>query len=685
MMNDYFRNKYFRDKFLIVLATGLWTLFVSHTSVAQLVITSPLNNQVVQRSQKDSAIISITGYTYCPYKKVDITLEPRSGTLAKASVHTVPESQLNSGFMHTQIKARTGWYRLQMTATRPDGQQDTISIPRVGVGEVFLVAGNSNAMGVPDLGALSASDNVVTFDTVNKILNGDIITVASDEPMRMPVFSRYTNTGFSYPTGETSWIWGELGDMIYKRFGTPVLFFNAGWAAANSINYRDAASGKDAFNHYVGKIWPYKQPYTNIHNTLQYYHSWLGVRAVLWSHGENDAYHLHMNKADYLNNMQYVIGRVREDFGFNVPWVIGLSTATKGEDKPYAPIIEAQTALGKLPGFNTWPGPDTDTIQIPRRGHGHFENIAGGVQGISLSARAWNRSLPDSFFKSVAPIQPKYAIHTGVVPASIFPGGSFTLPFVSTNAIPSLVQAELLNDRGMFVAIVGTGTSSPLKISIPSGVLNGSYRIRIVATKPILVGTASEVIDIHRKYNAVGYIRALSKKQVDDKIEFSWVMSANPGVTKITLQKSTDYFSYDDLEQFPASDNQEDSGVYAYTDTDTDDSKVSTYYRIRMDYDDGSVRYSGGLVIFREDAPPSFVIFPNPTPNQNFFLRSEIPGQAFTCSLFDMAGREHAVVTDENEIIGLTLVKPVYSVSSGVYILKIKTDSGTSTQRVVFR
>ena len=161
------------------------------------------------------------------------------------------------------------------------------------------------------------------------------------------------------------------------------------------------------------------------------------------------------------------------------------------------------------------------------------------------------------------------------------------------------------------------------------------------------------------------------------------MMSANPGVTKITLQKSSDYFSYIDLIQFPATGNQEQSGVYAYADTDPD--QVTMYYRIRMDYSDGSVKYSGGLVIFRDDAPPNFVVFPNPTPNQSFFIKPEIPDQAFSCSLFDVTGREHTVVTDVNEIIGLVMVKPVYSVSAGIYILKIKTETGITSQRIFFR
>jgi hypothetical protein len=681
-MIERFQERTYRENIVRCLSSIGFLLFLSKTLSAQVIITSPVNNQVVQRGLTDSASIAITGYAYQPYRSIDIKLEPQSGNTAKATQQTVPEKQVSQGFFRTQIKTRTGWYRLSITATRTDGRQDTASISKVGIGEVFLIAGNSNAMGVQDLGAVSGSENVVSFDTVNKYLNNENITVAFDEPMRSAAFRQFASKNFAYPAGETSWLWGEFGDLLFKRYGTPVLFVNAGWAAASSINYREAASGKDTFNNYVGKNWPYRQPYSNIPNTLRYFNSWLGIRSVIWSHGENDAYHVKIDQASYFGNIQYLIQRTREDFGFNVPWVIGMSTVTRNENKPYPPVIQAQMALGKLKGFNTWLGPDTDTIQVPRPDHGHFENVKGGIQGLTLCAKAWNRSMPDTFFKSIAPIQPRAFIHTGVVPASAFQGSSFTLPFASTeiSATPTY-RAELIDQFGRFVVIVGTGNGSPLNINLPIGLLDGSYRIRVVGTNPILVGTTSELFEVNRKHITIGYIRRLTTEERDGKMEISWLMAANPGVRQITLQRSPDHHAYTDLKQFSAIENQTNSGVYAYTDHIE---KTSVYYRIRMDYTNGQTAFSGALAIFRENGPPRFIVFPNPATDQYFFLRPERSGEVFTCSLFDVSGREYTLVADESQVIGLTIIRPVYALAAGMYILKIKTESGTSIQRVVF-
>ncbi len=668
---------------VVWLVAIVFTTFTLPPVYAQITITSPVNNQVVQRSLTDSATISVTGYAYRPYQDLNVKLVSESGA-AEQSVD-FPSAQRMSGFFQTQVKTGKGWYRILVTGTKTDGRQDTVSVKRVGVGEVFLICGNSNAMGLPRLGAIGGSENVISIDTVNKHLNTENITVAIDEPMRSPVFTQFKSASYSFPTGETSWLWAELGDMIYKRFGTPVLFLNAGWAAASSINYQEAASGKDTYNTYVGKNWPYKQPYTNIVNTLQYFHSWLGIRSVIWSHGENDAHYLKIDQASYYNNIQYVIQRSREDFGYNVPWVIGLSTAGGIESKPYAPVILAQKALAGLKGFNTWLGADTDTIQIPRPSHGHFENIQGGTQGLSLAAKAWNRSLPDTFFRSVVPIQPGAAIHTGAVPAQTFPGASFPLPFVTTGTTPNslMIQAELLTESGMFVALVGTGKSTPLAIQLPRVLPDGHYRIRLTGVKPTLVGSVSETIQVHRKYVKTGFFRHLAAEKRNNLVEVSWMMTANPGVRQIVLQRSADHRYYTDIKSFIAPDNALNSGVYSFTDTDME--KGSIYYRIRMEYADGKSEVSAALVVFGDNAPPGFTVFPNPVEGQYFFLRPNTADVDCKLYLYDMRGKQHPVETDDTQVVGVIMAKPVYAVPAGMYILKIVSGDAITTQKVLFR
>jgi len=661
----------------ILFNAGAWDLY------AQLIVTSPVNNQILQRDTAGFANISVTGYAYFPYTRIEAHLTPIEGNIHQSKNLSFAKNQIEQGFLSSSLQAETGWYKLKLIGYGNDGIIDSAIVSRVGIGEVFLVAGNSNAMGLPDLGAKNTSDQVISFNAINKILNPENITVAPDEPMQAPEFSPINSKNYIFPSGETSWYWGELGDKIHQKMKTPVLFLNAAWAAANSENYRDAASGKDALNIYVNKKWPNRQPYTNLVNTLRYFNSWLGIRAVLWSHGENDA-QLGFTEQSYFDNIKILIENSRTDSGHKVPWIIAKNSTSPAIDKPFLPITNAQNRLATLKDFNTFIGPDLDTIQIPRPAHGHFENISGGTQGLTLAATAWNRILSDSLFHKIIPFQPKYEIHTGVVPSKVFPGASFTLPFnifgLENNIIA--IQAELLDDAGKFVAIAGVANESPVKIQLPANLKNGGYKLRLTGTKPILAGCISESFYVDNNYKKIDFINTISARPIGQNIYISWLTAANPQLKSVILQKMTDGKSYIDLKSFEALDNDIQSKLYAYTDPNSGEGSI--YYRIRSEYKNGETTISTIVAVFQEGAPPQFTVFPNPVTNQQFYLRPDKPETNFQCSLFDVKGQEYPLIIIDREIIGLVSLRPLYHLSAGNYILRIVTDSGISTQIIMF-
>jgi len=651
--------------------------------LAQIVLTAPSNNQIVQQDNAGSASIAITAYAYQPYASIQASLTPIEGNIHKAKNWIFDEEQLRQGFLSAFIKAETGWYKLKITAVAQNGNVDSVSISRIGVGEVFLVAGNSNAMGLPGLGARSASSQVVSINAVNKALNAENITVAPNEPMPQPVFTVLAKNNFIFPSGETAWYWGELGDSISKRLKTPVLFLNAAWAAANSESYRDAATGKDAYNPYVGKFWPNRQPYSNIVNTIRHLNSWLGIRAVLWSHGENDAQRK-ISEQDYFTNIQTLIINTRADAGYNVPWVIARNSASNIIKDPYLPVINAQNRLSTLKNLNTFPGPNLDTIQIPRPASEHFENVPGGIQGLTLAASAWNRALTDSLFKKIIPIQPINSIHTGIVPSTAFPGASFYLGYSiqGYDAGSLLLRAELFDESGKFVDTVGIGSENPLLIKLPANLTNGQYSIRLAGASPSLTGSTSAPFYVNNAYRSVQVTNTISAIKTNLVVDLKWLVAANPGIQRMILEKTTDRNTYTDLQQYNVPDNGKSSGIYAYTDTDADQKMI--FYRVRMEYLDGSTSYSPVVTILEPGALPQLVAFPNPVTKQAFYLETDDIDPAPQLSLYDVAGRAHPLFVSDREIIGLLAVRPLYPLPAGMYILRIASGTGTHIQRMVF-
>ncbi|MCE7041023.1 T9SS type A sorting domain-containing protein [Dyadobacter sp. CY312] len=681
-----YKTKTLSKPFLNWFTTILLTCFAGFFNIiyAQIEITSPVNNQVMQRDTLGFARIQITAYSYFPYQRIEAKLTALPGNPHTQVTTNFDIDQLSEGFLHTTIRAESGWYKLTLTGFSPNGFIDSTIVPRVGVGEVFLIAGNSNAMGLPDLGAKSATDNVITFNGTNKILNKENITVAPDLPMPAPKFSTIEAKSSLFPTGETSWYWGELGDMLSKKLNVPILFLNAAWAAANSENYRDGAMGKDAYNLYVGKNWPNRQPYSNIKNTLRYYNSWLGIRAVFWAHGENDAQHGFTEEA-YFNNIKTLIDNSRRDAGYLSPWILARSSAGEVYPRPYQPVIDAQNRLFAIKNYQAYLGPNLDSVQIPRPKHGHFENINGGLQGLTMAATAWNRTLTDSFLKKSVPVQPKYVIHTGVTPSELKPGSSFLLPYtVAGSALTSIpVHAELLNDAGEFVDTVGVGNKTPLTITLPQNLKSGKYRLRVTGSMPIMPGSVSTAIYVNEATAHNQYLNRLEARKEGQLIHISWLVSANPDLRKMVLQKTTNGENYMDVSSIEAMDNEANSRIYSYADQNSGEGSI--FYRVILEFSNGEIRFSPIATVFQNGAPPHFLVFPNPVTSQQFHLRSDTENQILECRLYDISGKEHRLTTNDREMAGTITARPISHLPAGNYILRITSDLGTSSQIILFR
>lgn len=667
---------------LVRLGLAILGLFCGIQSApAQLTITSPFSNQVMQRNMFGAATVSVTAYTQFPYAQVTAALIPLEGNANSPQEQQVDAFQLGQGFIHISFNAYTGWYRLKLTATAANGIADSAEVARVGVGEVFLIAGNSNAMGLPGLGAKDPSPNVISFNSWNKFLNTENITVAPTGPMPAPVFEPLKSANHIFPNGETAWYWGELGDMLFQRWGTPILFFNAAWAAANSENYRDAASGKDAYNLYVGKFWPNRQPYSNIVNTMRYMTSMTGVRAVLWSHGENDA-QLGVNEEQYFENIRTLITNSRAEAGYFLPWFIARNSASNQQLEPYQPIINAQNRLIFLPDFNTFAGPDLDTIQIPRPASAHFENVPGGTQGLTHAALAWNRTLTDQEIGRVTPMQPAYTLHTGVTPSGAFPGAAFGIPFATTGNAPFgfQIQVELLDAHGQYLATVGTGNLSPVTVLLPDTLKSGDYRIRLTGQNPTVPGSISMPIHVTQSTRDIAYVNAISARPVGNDILVSWAMAPVPGLTAITVQSTTDGLNYEDLETFQVT-GADASVVYGYTDPQPESNTI--FYRLKLAYSNGTSAFTTIVTVFRNGAPDPWTVFPNPVTRQQFYI-TPVSEPAMTCRLFDAAGREHPITVSTREAVGLISVRPQYPLPAGKYILQMQAGETQQTRHIVF-
>jgi lysophospholipase L1-like esterase len=395
------------------------------TLAAQIKITFPVERAVFQRNNANQATISIGGYYTQPVDRVEARLVPVLTGQGQLVDWTVIQTSPQGGSFLGTLSGRGGWYTLEVRAFQGTTQIGRDALGRVGIGEVFLVAGQSNAQGFFGFGATGAADdrvNAVTWDNQN-----------SDNTANPTLsFAQLTAEMLIGPRGRSAWCWGSLGDLLVKKLNVPVLFMNAGWFDTSTQNWLDAANGKPVLNR-LNQLLPAGMPYANLKASLQYYGSILGLRAVLWLQGENDAA-AGVPKDAYQNSLQGLINVARIEQGevlSSLPWVFARTSRYAAAKTSFVSqaIIDAQTAVINIPFNKSYGGPFTDNIQVPRPAtnptNGEDDNVHFQGQGLVQLAQAWDASLPPSFFATVVPVMSR-----AVLPITI----TCNTPAVSFNA-----------------------------------------------------------------------------------------------------------------------------------------------------------------------------------------------------------------------------------------------------------
>ncbi len=385
----------------------------SNLIFSQIKLTSPQNRAVYQRNGYGYSAVTVAGSYEKQVDKIEARLIPvqagQGGDTDFQDWKTIKTLPLNGNFS-TVMSVRQGWYRLEVRGSL-NGTiiGDVVSVDRVGVGEVFIIAGQSNAEGVSTIQGIGAND-----DRVNCYSKQNDLRFGGTDKISLSDFSKLdANTNIA-PRGPNGWCWGKLGDLLVSRLNVPVMFFNAAFGGTTSDVWARTARGETAYNPYAGEIYYNTLPYKNLSDVLHYYTTQLGVRAVLWCQGEGDNYtqgKLFVSAVTYKANLQTVINRTRDESGKNISWVVSLTSATgycnncppgtyaNPDDK----IIEGQkSTIGDSKLTNIFQGPATDGIQNPGRDGGvHF--IGNGLVQL---AEAWNNSLNDNFFQTSIPYLP---------------------------------------------------------------------------------------------------------------------------------------------------------------------------------------------------------------------------------------------------------------------------------------
>lgn len=399
-------NKIYFSVYLVLLVLTILSLEVTAQTNSQVLkITYPESRAVFQRENDNTSTIYLSGSLYQPVDSIQARVQAEETGQGLNTDWATIQRNPQGGFFQGSIRAKGGWYRLEVQAFVKGVIVSSDVVRKVGIGEVFIITGQSNAQGFQDYGALGAGDDRVNCITYNNITTNSL----ADPPT--PSFQQLSATSIIGPRGQSAWCWGALGDLIVKQYGVPVLFINTAWAGTVIKNWHDSADGIQAKNIFAlgtpDENYPTGMPYANLVIALRYYCSLQGLRAVLWQQGETDNVPLHSTRKDYSDNMQYIINKTRADTERYPAWVLARSSYNDGQVSQ--DIIQAQNDVINTYNNNVFAGPFTDNIQIPRFDAVHFGNRPTnnpGDKGLNDLAQAWFSSLNSVFFASSRPLPP---------------------------------------------------------------------------------------------------------------------------------------------------------------------------------------------------------------------------------------------------------------------------------------
>ena len=350
-------------------AAAMLTLAASGGAAAEtLVLSNPHDYQVLQRRTSAEGAVHIQGKTSFIAKKWQYRLlgQPLAEKMDEAW-HDFPTPLKDGDFDFTIQAPAGGWYRLEVRGLGAAEAKVEAHVAHVGIGEVFIIAGQSNAGNYGSEKQTTKTGKVARFDGNQWALAYDPQRGAGgDGGSFMPAFGDAMNQRFQVPIGIVAIAAGGTSVRQWLPKGVRVRQ-QPTTGGMKPVGNGEWESTGDLFDR-LARSFAVLGPQ--------------GFRAVLWHQGESDAGQARAGyPADrqitgdqYFEFMGQLIHASREIGGWSMPWFTAQTTYHSEQD-PSDP--EFRAAMKKLwdEGVSL-EGPDTDILRSGYRDGVHF-NGAG--------------------------------------------------------------------------------------------------------------------------------------------------------------------------------------------------------------------------------------------------------------------------------------------------------------------
>jgi len=341
---------------------------------AELSLTSPLDYQVVQRNSPGKGLLRITGDLSEEVTGADVTIEAKVVGEKSESGWLRAGGSISGKKLSGAVEAPSGgWWGLEVRVSQGGNEVARGSVAHVGIGEVFVVAGQSNSANHGEEKQTTTTRRVAAFDSKTWRIADDPQPGASGGGGSfVPAFADAVVAKENVPVGIISCGIGatSVREWLPKgaMFPNPPTLESRVEQVPNG-QWASKGAAYEAFIARMKSVGPQ------------------GFRAVLWHQGESDA-----NQKDatrtlsgklYREYLEKIIRDSRRDIGWNAPWFVAQASYHVPGDEGSDDIRAAQASLWK-DGL-ALEGPDSDALKgklRERDGKGvHFSGEGLRVHG----------------------------------------------------------------------------------------------------------------------------------------------------------------------------------------------------------------------------------------------------------------------------------------------------------------
>ncbi|MBL9126794.1 MAG: hypothetical protein JNL97_04065 [Verrucomicrobiales bacterium] len=336
------------------------------------IVRSPMDYQVFQRNPAQDALLPIVGsLREAANRPMQVRTRwvgagPSLENWNDLVVLTAGQTDFRSAI---RVPAG-GWYRLEVRVQPVEAGAPVLAeahVDHVGVGEVFVVCGQSNSANHAEERLESRTGRVAAF------------AGTSWQPCRDPQPGASGNGGSFMP---------PFGDLLAERFGVPIGIVAAGVGATSVREWLPRGSRFPNPPTLLGNVVSLPNGEWESKGTL--FDAFVrrlsalgprGFRAVLWHQGESDA-----NQKDptrtypgdrYRASMELLIRETSTALGWKPPWFVARASYHTPDDPGSDDLRDAQKALWDS-GI-ALEGPDTDALR------GEYRD--GGGKGVHFSGK----------------------------------------------------------------------------------------------------------------------------------------------------------------------------------------------------------------------------------------------------------------------------------------------------------